>query len=125
MQTIAWGKPTLRIGDVELDGVTEFKPLLVERTAINDEGELFWNDNMEHSISFEIPNSSTIFKSLGKLFKYRIPRKKKKAYKKAFCARFDIPLNKVRFRMSIFNNQKRLKNGRQDFYTKKQFRRNP
>lgn len=102
MSQIAWGKPTLRIGDVELDGVTEFKPLLVEETAINDECRLFWNDNMEHSISFEIPNSSPIFKSLGKLFKYHIPRKKKKAYKKAFCSRFCIPLSKARFCMSFF-----------------------
>lgn len=108
---MAWGKPTLRIGDVELDGVTELKPLLADETDIDDEGRLSWNDNIEHSISFEIPNSSPIFKSLGKLFKYRIPRKKKKAYKKAFCTRFDIPLSKVRFNMSFFNNQKRFKNG--------------
>ena len=113
MSQIAWGKPTLRIGDaeLELDGVTEFKPLLVEETDIDDEGRLFRNDNIEHSISFEITNSSPIFKSLRKLFKYRIPRKKKKAYKKAFCSRFGIPLSKVRFNMSFFNNQKRFKNG--------------
>lgn len=111
MNQVAWGKPTLRMGDVELDGVKEFKPLLVEETTINDEGRLFQNGNMEHSISFEIPKSSPIFKSLGKLFKYRIPRKKKKAYKKAFCSHFGIPLSKARFCMSFFNSQKRFKNG--------------
>ena len=109
MSQIAWGKPTtLRIDDMVLDGVTELNSPLVDETDIDDE---CLDDNMEHSISFEIPNYSPIFKSLGKLFKYRIPRKKKKAYKKAFCSRFGIPLSKVRFNMSFFNNQKRFKNG--------------
>jgi len=109
MNQIAWGKPTtLRIGDMVLDGVTELNSPLVDETDIDDEG---LDDNMEYSISFEIPNFSPIFKSLGKLFKYRIPRKKKKAYKKAFCSHFGIPLSKVYFYTSFFNNQKRFKNG--------------
>lgn len=109
----AWGKPTIKIGDTELKPPTEFTPLLIEENDIDDGGNIpFWADNHEYNVSFDVKLDKASFKSIRRMFVYRMPRKTKKALKKEFAKRFGVKVKKLRFNNRLFNMQKKQKNER-------------
>ena len=109
----AWGKPTIKIDDTELKPPTEFTPLLIEENDIDYGGNIpFWVDNHEYNVSFDVKLDKASFKSIRRMFVYRMPRKKKKEFKKAFAKQFGVKVKKMRFNNRVFNMQKKQKNGR-------------
>ena len=96
---LAWGKPILRINDAVIAPPEEFTPLLVADNDIKTGGVvLFYKDKGECNASFEMQIDMPIARSMRRLFRFRIPRKKKKAYKKALAKRFGIKTAKLRIK---------------------------
>lgn len=108
-----WGEPTIKIGDTVLEPPSGFTPLLIADNDIDDGRNVpFWVGDHEYNVSFDMELDKASFKSIRRMFVFRIPRKKKKAIKKEFEKRFGVNVKKLRFNNRLFNLQKRQKNGR-------------
>lgn len=108
---LAWGTPILKVGDVILEPPQDrYTHLVVDDNEGCDDS--FSVGRNEYSLSFEIPINKSELHDVWKQFKYKIPRKKKKAFKKEFCKRFGVKVKKMRFFNACFNKQRRTRHGR-------------
>lgn len=103
----AWGKPNITLFGQPIDANVTM--LHVDENDIKDDGMIFRIPDETPIISFDVKLDDTVYKTMRKLFKYRMPRKFKKKVKTLIAKRFGIKANKIRFNMTVFNNQKRRK----------------
>jgi len=107
MNQIAWGKPTLILGGVTLDNPNACTSLMiVEENDIKDDGVIFHiPDPRPISLSFDVNVTPETLRNLRKLFKRRIPRKKKKYVKTQISKRFGIKTKQLKFDYKVLNNE--------------------
>lgn len=111
ISTLAWGKPTFMCGGVTLDNHNAMTSLLtIEENDIKGDGVLFRVPDPEPialALSFDVDIAPETLRNLRRLFKRRIPRKRKKYVKTQISKRFSIKVKQLKFNLNVFNNQKR------------------
>lgn len=95
-----WGTPTIMIADQLLNPIAGFTPISVTTDALDD-SDKFWVDNKGYSITFEAKLNKATVRGIRKLFYCRIPRKVKKALKKALSREYGIKVKKFSFNKHI------------------------
>lgn len=120
---LAWGTPVLKVGDAILEPPQDrFTHLVVDDNYDCD--DTFVVGKHEYSLSFDVEINKATFRTVRKMFIRRIPRKKKKEFKRAFENRFGVRVKKMHFNYRVFNNQKKKRHGRQNIHTQTQLKVN-
>ena len=115
-----WGEPSVMfyglsgsVGvdetPIKLDGVTN---LSYGIDCGDVDGDVMNFQPSDFSLSFDLKMNKATFRSVRKLFRYRMPRKTKKRFKKQFAKTFGVKVKKLRFNYRLFNKQKHERHDR-------------
>lgn len=107
-----WGEPIITKGDMVLTPPSGFTCLKVEENEIKDGGVLIYKGNNECEVTFDWELSKATIRHFGKLFTIRLPRKKKKALKKAFEREYGLKITRFHFNKSLKRRKRYERNKR-------------
>ena len=101
---IAWGKPNITLFGQQVD-FNALTSLRCDENDIKEDGLIFCLPDELPMLSFDVNVAPETLRNLRKLFKRRIPRKRKKYVKTQISKRFGIKTKQIKFDYKVLNNE--------------------